>query len=735
METYNMAFDDKKVSYLSCIKKIDELNSNAEDVIRITPVKTIELSESALELSRDINYKRGITKSLLNIGKASYAVGNFEKAIGSLMDGLQIAQEESFSKYEASIFNVLGNVNLDLANYSTALEYYMKSLEIMRQRGYSKGESSVLNNIGEIYKELKNYEAALDYYNQSLSICNLINNDSVRAILLQNIGEVYFYLNNFDLAKEYIQKSLKLCIKVKDRMIEAACTHQLGKIARSLGNVDEALNLFLKSLEISKEIEERVSIIREIIDIHKLLAQSDRNDEAIEYLKDALVLANEMNSREMTAKIYSYLAKIYEKIGQTDTALHYYKKFHDAEKSGTNEELSNKLKSITLQFKMEQSHQEKEIYRLKNVELKEKTEALEKKTEELLVSYNNMKIISEIGQSITSTLDFEKILNLVYHNVNNLMPAHVFGIALYHQNTGEIEYSLFIEDSKRHPLYTYNINNKDNWAAWCIANKREVFVNDAEKEYKQYIEDRKITYGVKMNSLIFCPLVFENEVLGVITVQSKDKNAYSQYNLDTVKALASYIAIAIRNAQKSEDLAKLNEKLLRLSNLDGLTEIPNRRYYDKEVKVLWNNSKIHKHPLSLMLIDIDKFKEYNDNYGHLAGDYCLQKIAKGIQAVSNETDGFVARYGGDEFVAVFENTSSDEAFKLAEAMNCNIRALNLKHKFSAVADRVTMTIGICTLIPDEELSIKSLTDFADRALYCAKQECRNTIVINDLSTK
>jgi diguanylate cyclase (GGDEF)-like protein len=735
METYNMAFDDGKISNLHRIKKIDELNNNAEDVIRITPVKTIELSESALEFSREINYKRGITKSLLNIGKASYAVGNFEKAIGSLMDGLQIAQEESFSKYEASIFNILGNVNLDLANYSTALEYYMKSLEIMRQRGYSKGESSVLNNIGEIYKELKNYEAALDYYNQSLNICNLINNDNVRAVLLQNIGEVYYYLNNYDLAKEYIQKSLNLSIKVKDRMIEAACIYQLGKISRSQGDADEALNLFLKSLELSKEIEERFIIIREIIDIHELLEQNDRNDEAIEYLKEALVLANETNSREMIAKIYSYLAKVYEKVGQTDTALHYYKKFHDAEKSGTNEELSNKLKSITLQFKMEQSHQEKEIYRLKNVELKEKTEELEKKTSELLASYSNMKIISEIGQSITSTLDFEKILNLVYQSVNNLMPAHVFGIALYHEDTGEIEYSLFIEESERHPLYSYNIRSKDNWAGWCILNKKEVFVNDAEKEYKKYLDERKISYGVKMSSLIFCPLIFENEVLGVITVQSKEKNAYSQYNLDTVKTLASYIAIAIRNAQKSEALERLNEKLLKLSNLDGLTEIPNRRYFDKELIALWNSAKINKHPLSLMLIDVDKFKEYNDNYGHLAGDYCLQQIAKGIQAVSNDADGFAARYGGDEFVAVFENTFSEEAFNFAEAMSSNIKALNLEHKFSTVADRVTMTIGICTLIPDDKLSVKSLTDFADRALYCAKQKGRNTVESTNLSIK
>jgi diguanylate cyclase (GGDEF)-like protein len=711
------------------IEKVDKLNNSAEKVIRHTPIKSIELSNEALELSKQIQYKKGTAKSLFIMGKASYIVGNFEEAINFLMDALQIIQDENLKKDEADVLNVLGNVNLDLTNYNVALEYYMRSLGIIRQIGYKRSESGVLNNIGEIYKRLKNYKIALDYYTQGLEICNFINDDSVKCIVLQNIGEIYYYLSNYDMAKEYIERSLQLSYEVKDRMIEAGCLHQLGKIALKQDNAEESLNLFLKSLEIGKETEERYFMINLMIDIHELLGKMDNNDEAIEYLEKALILAYEINSKERIMKIYSYLAEIHEKIGQFDKALCYYKKFHDKEISGMNEDIEHKLKNITLQFKMEQSHQEKEIYRLKNVELKEKTEALEKKTHELLESYNNMRTISEIGQDITSTLNFERILDLVYKNINNLMLAYAFGIALYDKETGNIEYSLFIENSKRHPVYTNNINDKNNWAAWCILNKREIIVNDVEKEYKHYIPNRKITYGVKMQSLIYCPLIFENNVLGVVTVQSMTKNAYSQYNLDTVKALASYIAIAIRNAQKSNDLKKLNERLFSLSNLDGLTEIPNRRYFDKEVEVQWNSAKISKQPLSLMLIDVDSFKEYNDNYGHLAGDYCLQKIAKTLQSVSSEVDGFAARYGGDEFVAVFPNTSSQAAFRLAETIKSHIDKLNIEHKFSKAVDHVTLTFGICTLIPKEELKISYLTNFADKALYSAKQKGRNRIEI------
>ena len=110
----------------SYIEKIDKLNSSAEEVIRHTPIKSIEFSNEAFELSKQIQYKKGIAKSLFIMGKASYIVGNFEEAISFLMDALQITQDESFRKYEADVLNVLGNVNLDLTNFNIALEYYMK---------------------------------------------------------------------------------------------------------------------------------------------------------------------------------------------------------------------------------------------------------------------------------------------------------------------------------------------------------------------------------------------------------------------------------------------------------------------------------------------------------------------------------------------------------------------------------------------------------------------------------
>lgn len=725
METNNITGNNKELT--SYIEKIDKLNSSADKVLRHTPMRSVELSTEALQLSREIGYQKGVSEGLFIIGKASYIIGNFEEAINYLTDSLQISQSEDLKKQQADTLNVIGNVYLNLNNYNVALEYYMRSLDMTRQIEHKTTEAGVLNNIGEIYKYLNNYDAALNYYFQSIKICNIINHQSVKCIALQNIGEVNYRLDNYDKAKEYTERSLVISCEVNDKMIEAACLHQLGKIAFKQNNEEEALNLFFRSLEICKETEERYFIITILIDVHKVLKKKGTTDEAIQYLERALALAYEINSKEMIMRTYSYLAEIHESIGRFDTALQYYKKFHDEERKGLKEELDDKLKNITLQFEMKQSNQEKEIYRLKNVELKEKTDALERKTAELIESYNNMRTISQIGQDITSTLNFEKILELVYKSINNLMPAYTFGIALYDKESGDIEYSLFIENSKRYPGSVNNIRTTKNWAAWCIEHKKEIIVNDVEKEYKNYIQDRIIFFGSKSGSLIYCPLIFEDEVLGVLTVQSLNKNAYSQYNLDTVKALASYIAIAIRNAQKSKALTDLNEKLIVLSNLDGLTEIPNRRYFDEKVEVELESAKVNTYPLSLMLIDVDSFKEYNDNYGHLAGDRCLQEIAKVLNSITIDVQGFAARYGGDEFVIIFPNTSSQAAFHIAETMKDTISELGIENKYSNIENYVTLTFGVSTHFPDENLRVSDLIHSADKALYLAKQKGRNRI--------
>lgn len=181
---------------------------------------------------------------------------------------------------------------------------------------------------------------------------------------------------------------------------------------------------------------------------------------------------------------------------------------------------------------------------------------------------------------------------------------------------------------------------------------------------------------------------------------------------------------------KNNELLKLKEANLHLESLsshDGLTGIPNRRNFDKYIKANWKNSFREQQPLSLIMIDIDYFKVYNDNYGHLSGDHCLILVAKTLVSNIERPIDLVARYGGEEFIAILPNTDKEGALFVAERMRKSIKKLAIKHEHSSVADCVTISLGVADIIPQPCDSIADFIRSADNALYLAKQEGRNRV--------
>jgi len=181
---------------------------------------------------------------------------------------------------------------------------------------------------------------------------------------------------------------------------------------------------------------------------------------------------------------------------------------------------------------------------------------------------------------------------------------------------------------------------------------------------------------------------------------------------------------------KNNELLKLKEVNLHLESLsfhDGLTGIPNRRNFDESIKVNWKNAFREQQPLSLIMIDIDYFKVYNDNYGHLPGDYCLILVAKTLVSNIERPIDLVARYGGEEFIAVLPNTDKTGALFVAERMRKSIEKLAIKHEHSSIADCVTISLGVADIIPQPSDSIADFIRSVDNALYLAKQEGRNRV--------
>ena len=177
----------------------------------------------------------------------------------------------------------------------------------------------------------------------------------------------------------------------------------------------------------------------------------------------------------------------------------------------------------------------------------------------------------------------------------------------------------------------------------------------------------------------------------------------------------------------SKKLAQANRDLEQLAVTDGLTRIYNRRRFDEQFLAEWNRLAREEQPLSLIMLDVDHFKAYNDTYGHPAGDLCLQKVAKVIAKMTKRPADIVARYGGEEFIVALPNTDLEGATSLAEAIRTELQDLRIPHRSSSVSRYVTMSFGVASQVPHEDMAPSQLIEAVDRALYVAKEQGRDRI--------
>ena len=175
------------------------------------------------------------------------------------------------------------------------------------------------------------------------------------------------------------------------------------------------------------------------------------------------------------------------------------------------------------------------------------------------------------------------------------------------------------------------------------------------------------------------------------------------------------------------DLNRLNDRLEKLSSLDGLTGIPNRRWFDEVYETEWKRADRNATPLSVIMMDIDYFKRFNDTYGHAAGDVCLQQVAFELSLCAKRPMDIVARYGGEEFVAVLPGVRMDGAETVAENMRKRVETLNIPHLKSEISDHVTISLGIASWLPPVHDTPLTLLKTADTMLYTAKKNGRNRI--------
>jgi diguanylate cyclase (GGDEF)-like protein len=186
------------------------------------------------------------------------------------------------------------------------------------------------------------------------------------------------------------------------------------------------------------------------------------------------------------------------------------------------------------------------------------------------------------------------------------------------------------------------------------------------------------------------------------------------------------VFFAVRSLRQNAELSKTKRELEKISLTDALTGLANRRHFDLYLEQEWSRALRQKQPISMVMLDIDYFKAFNDAYGHPLGDQCLTQVAQALEEVVQRPTDLAARYGGEEFALVLPNTQNAAA--VAEACRVAIQALGIAHEFSDVAPVITISAGVCSLIPTRYMSPAVLIQQADDALYEAKETGRNRVI-------
>lgn len=339
------------------------------------------------------------------------------------------------------------------------------------------------------------------------------------------------------------------------------------------------------------------------------------------------------------------------------------------------------------------------------------------------------QLINAISQRIRQSLNLQEILETTASEVRKLLDSD--RVVIY-QFSPDWSGKIAVESVVSGIMPTLGMEIYDPcFGEQYIQSYRQGRIHTVNDIYRDRLIPcyRQFLANLHVRANLALPILQEDKLWGLLIAHHcRQSRQWEREEINLLQSLATQVAIAIQQASLFEQLEAANRELQRLASIDGLTKLANRRRFDEHLDVEWRRMTNEGKSLSLILCDVDYFKLYNDNYGHLAGDFCLQKVAQALSIVAKHQGDLVARYGGEEFALILPETGAEGAKRVATNILEGVRNLKLTHAYSSVAKYVTVSLGISTLIPSVIYTREDLIQAADKALYRAKKLGRDRFV-------
>ena len=578
-----------------------------------------KISTEALAIAGKIGYESGKAMALSNLGLIEQRKGNTAQGVKMMKEAEAISDKMGDPRLKAFILSRKG----DDFNSPKSLQYNLEAEKIATQIGNQRLLSSIEADIGNYYIiQLSDYPKSLEYFLKGLTAAEQANDLAMKVYIWRNLGTLYANLGDQDKALEYFGDASQANKLLGSNSIECLLQQSLGESYRLSGKYREAIQAY----KLSNRLTTRADVLYvnegNLADVY---IRIDSLPQAFAYGFNSLDSARKANDSSNMAWVYGILSRASLKSNRIDSAIYYarlgltwpiqnnnleflrdntlaltnayaakkdfgnaynyhlqYITYRDSMLSG---EVRNKTSLLAYNSQLgkkeveiaalgqQKKDQQKILYSIAAVLLLILLSAVllwrnnrqkQKANKLLQQSYNNVEQLGEIGRKVNSSLNVKQIIGTVYQNVNQLMDAAVFGIGLYHEGSQVLEYPATFENGEVLPFYTNSLQDENRFGTVCFNTGKEINIGNLDEEYKDHIQEIVTPqHGAQPESIIFLPLTAKEKKLGVITVQSFKKNAYSDYHLYMLRNIANYSSIAIDNAASYETL---NETLGQLKD-------------------------------------------------------------------------------------------------------------------------------------------------------------------------
>ncbi len=680
------------------LKGIDERNDFAKKMYGHLPTDQLNIEEYINDIIVDairIDYHRGICDGYRNLAY-HYIMTNSSSDAYPLLQKvdrfIEIYELEDIDKIH--LYNAYLCYYLEVADdFESSVVYGKKALELAEKANDNYLITRLKSNLGVINARLGHYESAKEFYEVAIEYC-LANGDEYHLMYdYNNLAEVYMTLNDISKAQELYKEANEISIKNDEICIIIDSSIGLSQTYSLLGDYDSAIEYIVKAIEFSKKSNNLRDEIESTIELAKIYMKTDFDEKALEILNGIEFRLNEVPSNDISVSFYEMKANIESKLQNYEQAFKCMKTFHEYYVKSNLIESERALNGV-----------------MRN---------------EYKMTVQRLEAISKVGRELTTLSNVSDVLSEVFEILAELMDIDCIGIGEI--NGSYIEYNNFMIEGYKVAPSKLRIDDHKSLAAWSIRHDEEINISDLEKEYKLYV-DEYIEVEIqgensgkvkddKIQSVLYSPLKFKDEIIGVFTIQSYKSNVFMSKEVEIFRIITAYITIALINVSQSKSLMRraFKDSLTNLDNRRGLTD----RYYK-----ITRSNEIQINEIALIMMDIDFFKRVNDNYGHDAGDEVLKAVAA-IFLKYEENLTMPTRLGGEEFAFILLNKSKNDVLQFAEKIRFEIENLIVNYKGENI--NITISIGVTTDIYFEGIELKKLYNEADKALFYVKKNGRNGI--------